>query len=87
MSKRDYSHWAEFKIMQLAEEKISEVKKKYFIKWNIIGDVSKEQFDECNKEIQAIYDKYEIQVDREGKILNQNKYKPKTNPYKHGKEK
>jgi len=78
MSKRDYSHWADkrdtwFKIMQLAEEEISEVKKKYFIKWNIIGDVSKEEFDECNKEIQAIYDKYEIQVDREGKLLNQNK--------------
>jgi hypothetical protein len=35
--------------------------------------VSREQFDECTKEIQAIYDKYKIQVDREGKSINQNK--------------
>ena len=73
MSKEDYSRWANkrdtwFKIMQLAEEEISEIKKKYFNRWNIIGNVSKEQFEECNKEIQAVYDKYEIQVNREGKI-------------------
>jgi len=41
MSKEDYSHWADkrdtwFKTMQLAEEEISEVKKKYFIKLKII---------------------------------------------------
>ena len=78
MSKEDYSHWADkrdtwFKTMQLAEEEIFEVKKKYFNRWNIIGGVSKEQFDECSKEIQAVYAKYKIQVDREGKIINQNK--------------
>tara|TARA_R110000868_G_scaffold95177_4_gene262037 strand:+ start:460 stop:702 length:243 start_codon:yes stop_codon:yes gene_type:complete len=78
MSEKDYGHWADkrdtwFQTMQLAEEEIEIVKKKYFIRWNIMGNVSKEQFDECNKEIQIIYDKYEIQVNREGINLNQNK--------------
>lgn len=80
MRKEDYSHWADkrdtwFKTMQLAEAEVQIIRKKYLDKWNIadVGTVSKEQFDECNKEIQAIYDKYKIQVDREGKLLNQNK--------------
>lgn len=77
---KDYSHWADirdnyFKTMQLAEAEVQIIRKKYFDKWNIadVGTVSKEQFDECNKEIQAIYDKYKIQIDWEGKPLNQNK--------------
>jgi hypothetical protein len=80
MSEEDYNHWADkkdtwFQTMQLAEKEIEIVKKKYFNKWNItdVGTISRKQFDECNKEIQIIYDKYEIQVNREGINLNQNK--------------
>jgi len=80
MSKENYSHWADkrdtwFKTMQLTEAEVQIIKKKYLDKWNIAGleTVFKEQFDECNKEIQAVYDKYKIQVDREGKITIQNK--------------
>ena len=56
-----------YKTMELATSEINEVKKKYF-GLAILGLYAPPQFEECSKEIQAIYDKYGIQVNREGKI-------------------